>query len=165
MRKGTRHLWLASLSAFLFFFCTIKDDNGDVVDPGIISSNPVEDPDATPVLFASTDSAYVRTGDTIALRIRVRADSAHDADPLSGARVFIDHQSGWLSDDTVATDENGRATVYFSDTTDGKAEFTITSETAKQVLRIDVTNTPTAITKRSCNIQPGTVHSASGRGR
>ncbi|MFP4014310.1 MAG: Ig-like domain-containing protein [Chitinispirillaceae bacterium] len=147
MRKRTRHLWLVSLSAFLCFFCTIKDDNGDAVDPGIISTQPT-DPDAVPVLFASADSAYVKTGDTIALRIRVRADSASDAQPLSDARVIIGHSRGWVSRDTVVTNADGRATIYFSDTTSGRAEFTITSGTAQQTLRLDVTNTPTKITKR-----------------
>ncbi len=161
MKHNARHLWLLSLSVFLFSFCTIREDNGSPVDPGIPTTEIPQN--ATPVLFASADSAYVRTGDTIALRIRVLADSTADANPLAGARVIVRHTRGWVSKDTAITDANGRAIVNFSDTTEGKAEITFTSHSAQQTLRVDITNTPSQITKRLQAVPQQSIIKADGK--
>lgn len=134
----------------LGIFCTIQDDNGELGIPS--PNNPQTKPPVptiTPALFVNADSAYVRINDTIVVHVRVFSDSsqADNSTPLMNARITVQASRGWLSDDTLISDANGRASVKFRDSVSGRVEVTCKVNGATQVLRFDVTNTPDKIEK------------------
>ncbi len=137
----------------LWCACTIKDDLGSLVNPGGVKPGtiiPIVPPVVNPSLVLSSDSAYVRIGDTLAIRILVLRDStiSDSSKPLSRALVRISSSQGKIVRDSVITDTNGRALVYFTDSTEHQNVLvTASCYGSLQTLRLDVTNTTDKIQK------------------
>ncbi|MDR0306560.1 MAG: Ig-like domain-containing protein [Chitinispirillales bacterium] len=143
MKNEARHFLLAGLTAFVCFFasCTIKDDNGDPVDPGT-GVGPGNGSSAIQVLNVAPDSNYVAVGDTIRIRAQLFSDTTQDAPPLSRARIDVTASTGWLSARSITTDVNGWASVSFSNETEGVAELTFKYGNAQQSVLIEITDNP-----------------------
>ena len=152
MRIARRHLWVTALILTLGLFCTIRDDNGNLALSGPTGPDVIPEEnttDAVPSLFASPESAYVRLGDTLAIRIHLLADTSttNSLIPLTGIKVTASVSKGKIIDDTLTTDANGRVSFLFTDTIAGKVDFTVKSGTAQQTARFEVTNTPDKVQK------------------
>jgi hypothetical protein len=147
------HTYLSIIVAFIILglSCTIKDDNGNpITNPN--QNTPTIDPNApiaTPALFASADSAYVKIRDTINIRIRIIADSSlrDPVTPLGNVKVSGVANRGKLISDSIVVDRDGRGIFRFTDTTTGSVEVTFRCNGAVQLLRFDVSNTPVQIQK------------------
>ncbi|HEX2956367.1 MAG TPA: Ig-like domain-containing protein [Chitinispirillaceae bacterium] len=148
--------WLLSFLLGFFLLCTIQDDNGNPVNPQQPEKPVVIDPDAVPLLFASADSTYIKQRDTLAIIARVFADTSggDSLRPLAGARVTATASSGRILDDTITTDNNGRARFLFTDTVNGRVEITLKVSTAVQTFRFEITDTPDRVQKR-IEVLPG----------
>jgi hypothetical protein len=142
--------WLLLFLIGFFLLCTIQDDNGNPVDPQKPEKPVVTNPDAVPLLFASADSTYIKQRDTLEIIARVFADTSggDSLRPLSGARVTASASRGRILDDTIITDNNGRARFLFTDTVNGRVEVTLKTSTAVQTFRFEVTDTPDRVQKR-----------------
>lgn len=142
-------LWTIGVLLSLVLFCTIQDDNGNLALPGVttVTTTPL-DSAIIPSLFASPDSAYVRLGDTLGIRVRVLVDSSSDTPkPLAAIRTTAEASRGKIIIDTQTTDRDGRTRFLFTDTVAGNVEVIIWCNGVKQSLRIEVTNTPVKIQK------------------
>jgi hypothetical protein len=146
---------LIAVSAILLglFFCTIQDDNGNPAVPG--PNNPLDnnpngtvDTSIVPTIFASADSVYVRVGETLGVSITVYDDtSATRARPYNDALITVSRTHGWISDDSLRTDKNGRTMLRFADTTEGNRVITLTCNGIQSTVRVSVTNVPDQIQK------------------
>ncbi len=149
--------WLLLLLIGLFLLCTIQDDNGNPVNPQRAENPVVTNPDAVPLLFVSADSTYIKQGDTLAITARVFADTSKGDSlrlPMAGASVTATASRGRILDDTITTDNNGRARFLFTDTVNGRVEITLKTSTTVQTFRFEVTDTPDRIQKR-IEVLPG----------
>ncbi|MBN1756684.1 MAG: Ig-like domain-containing protein [Chitinispirillaceae bacterium] len=151
MTTVSRTLWSLALVLLLGLYCTIRDDNGNPVNPGSDQIDPtstVTDTSLALSLIVSSDSAYVMPGDTLGITARVFTnDDANSTAPFIGLRIVATCNSGSIIDDTVFTDSNGRARLYFTDTEPGEIEFTVTAGTVEQTLRFEVTEEPVQVQK------------------
>jgi len=170
LRRTIRCLLTAAVAAALLFalFCTINDDNGNPVNPGIPpggngtivgppGGNPGANPgDSTggntgggtvtlvPVILA--DNGYVGIGDTMSILITLLSDTARGAAVISGGSIKITttRPDDWIRPGSVVTtDTNGRAIVRFSSVTEGTAGIKLTyGATAERNISIEVTDDP-----------------------
>jgi hypothetical protein len=153
LKKITYRILIALSAIFLgSFFCTIQDDNGNPAVPGPngpgTDTPGIADTSITPTIFASADSAYVRKGDTMCIAVNVFDDtSVLKAQPYSSAIVSVKTSRGWISNDTLRTDRNGRAVLQFTDTTDGNIIITFTCLGVQSTVRFSVTNAPSQLQK------------------
>ena len=135
----------------LGLFCTIRDDNGNPVNPGTQQDDDtttVSDTEITPSLFATPDSAYIFPGDTLGIRVRAFTGSSDDTvQAISGLTIIARSNHGTVIDDTVTTDADGRARFYFTDNTSENIEFTVAANNVEQTIRFEVTETPVRIQK------------------
>ncbi len=149
------------------FFCTIQEDRGNPAAPGPNQPDDpaiVEDPDLTPGLYGAADSAYVGIGDTLAIRIKVMRDSSvSDTAAFSQALITAEARRGWLSADSVFTDVNGRAVIFYADTLEGQREITLYCQGVSQRIRFSVTNTPDQIQKQVIALPSSAIVKADGR--
>jgi hypothetical protein len=141
-----KYLWIIGLSLTLGLSCTIRDDNGNPVKTGPITTDQDSDTVSivTPALFASPESAYVKIKDTMVIRISVIADSSlkDSITPLPYVVVKASISKGRLLKDSITVDRNGRGRFYFTDTASGRVEMTVTCNGAQQTIRFDVSNSP-----------------------
>ncbi|MBD3241455.1 MAG: hypothetical protein GF331_12775 [Chitinivibrionales bacterium] len=127
-----RH-WLpacvTALAVSLVMTCTISEDNGDLADPG--EYNPVSPGGGgTPPVITDENPVFViqpisscTPGDTITVTFTLYDqgdDSSFDYIDYVDVIVSLSPQSGWVSDDTVRTDRNGRGAFRYSDTATGE---------------------------------------------
>jgi hypothetical protein len=147
----SRILCSFSLIVVLGLFCTIRDDNGNPVNPGMAQVDdtiPLIDTEITPSLFATPDSAYVMPGDTLGIRVRAFTDETSDsAKPIAGLRITAAANIGRIVDDTVVTDADGRALLHFTHSAQGNVELTIAAGTVRQTIRFEVTEEPVVVQK------------------
>lgn len=166
MRTAIRNLWTVGLILLLGFFCTIRDDNGDpaISGPTGPKLNPSVD-QITPSIFASPESAYVRLGDTLAIRVQILGDTSiiDSFLPLAGLTVTASANKGTLLDDSLISDNNGRVTLRFTDKNPGRVEISIKCSTARQTVRFEVTNTPVKIQKLIEVVPEKTIIKADGQ--
>jgi hypothetical protein len=148
--------WLLSIVLGFFLFCTILDDNGIPSKPKQPEHPEIIDPGKVPLVFASADSTYIKQRDTLAIIARVFADTSggDSLRPLAGARVTASASRGRIINDTIITDNNGRARFLFTDTVNGRVEITLRVSSATQTFRLEVTDTPDKIQKR-IEVLPG----------
>jgi hypothetical protein len=146
----SRTLLFVSLVVLIGFFCTIRDDNGNPVNPGTaqVDSIPEIDEDIIPSLFATPDSAYVMPGDTLGIRVRAFTDVSSDSTmPLPGLRISARTNDGSIIDDTVITDANGRAMLHYTNAEPGNIELTVSSGSVEQTIRFEVSEEPVLVQK------------------
>lgn len=146
-----KYLWLIGLIVTLGLFCTIRDDNGNPVKTDVVTTTPTDTVPvvATPALFASADSVYVRIRDTFKIHVTAIKDSSlrDSTTPLSYAKVKATVSKGRLRSDSIIVDRNGRGIFYFTDSVSGRVEMTLRCNGALQTLRFDVSNAPDQIQK------------------
>ncbi|NLG18670.1 MAG: hypothetical protein GX556_15170 [Fibrobacter sp.] len=151
MGNVMRHLWIIGLVLLPGLFCTIRDDNGNpaISGPNSPLVNTGDNSSVTPSIFASPESAYVKMGDTLSIRVRILGDTsvADSLWPLSGLQITASASKGSLIDDTLTSDINGRATLLFTDKNSGRVELTVRCSGVQQTVRFEVTDTPDKIQK------------------
>ncbi len=148
-RVGNK-LLILSIVFFQGFYCTIREDNGNPASPGIdIPEVKPIDVSVKPSLFASPESAYVAPGDTLGIRARVLADTAgaDSLKPLAAFPLKARSSRGVVLDDSLLTDQNGRARFLFTCSDPGNVEFIIEGGDVRQTVRFEVTSTPVRVQK------------------
>ncbi|MBD3422103.1 MAG: hypothetical protein GF398_18475 [Chitinivibrionales bacterium] len=111
-----------------------------------VTQTTIQNQTIIPTILASADSAYVRIGDTIAIRVHVLRDSAMN--PYAGAIIVTEASTGWISSDTLVTNTDGRAVLLYTDSVQrDNVQVTFTNGGVTQTARFDVTNTPIQIQK------------------
>ncbi|MCX7726774.1 MAG: Ig-like domain-containing protein, partial [Chitinispirillaceae bacterium] len=148
MRKNIK-FWIIIGILFPIMLCTIKDDNGNPVNPGRDTQVPVIEEDVIPSLFITPDSLYLFPGDTLGIKVRVFSDTSQkdSIKPLILFPVVAKANKGKIIKDTVLTDSNGRARILFTDTTSGSVELVISGGSVSKTVRFEVTKTPVKVEK------------------
>lgn len=123
------------------FVCTIRDDAGN---PVTVNEQVQEEiPHLTILPYTP-----IASGDTLALGIFLWKDTV-DTTPIANEKVSVSASSGWLSASTITTDDNGYATVYFSDTLvvleEETRQITFTYLTASEAITIIISNETTIL--------------------
>lgn len=145
-----KYVFILSMIISGLFLCTISDNNGNPATTADDSNNVAPDVTETiPGLYADADSNYVRPGDTLGINIKVMQDtSITDTNVLVGFLVTAYTPRGWINTDSVLTDGNGRATIYYSDTIIGDKEVTLyAGSDISQTVRFKVALNPDQIQK------------------
>ena len=138
----------------VLLLCTIKNDNGNLAltGPNTINTNTPAGPTVPPVIIITADSSYVGLKETLNIAVKVMKDSTFSK-PSVNAPVFCSVTGGLLSRDTLFTDSNGRATVWFTDSVKSTVTLTATCFGDTQKLSIQVTDAPDRI-QQSIRIVP-----------
>ena len=138
----------------VLLLCTIKNDNGNLAltGPNTINTNTPAGPTVPPVIIITADSSYVGLKETLNIAVKVMKDSTFSK-PSVNAPVFCSVTGGLLSKDTLFTDSNGRATVWFTDSVKSTVTLTATCFGDTQKLSIQVTDAPDRI-QQSIRIVP-----------
>ena len=156
MKNNLRLMLPAALAAILCLavFCTIKDDNGNLIDPG----NPPEGTDGgqieiidssdnpiivvTPGQVIVDSNYYVRIGDTIILSVRIKSANATLTKDAKISVTMTPDTDRWISSRNLTTNANGIATVKFSSSVAGQTELTFKNGKLETKLQIVATDTP-----------------------
>jgi hypothetical protein len=141
--------------------CTIKNDNGDLALTGPqTNTNKTNKPSVPPTLLAILDSSYVGIGETLGITVWVRM---YDTLPLNNAPVTYLASSGWLSNDTVRTNADGRAVVRYSSSKKSQVTMLVGCYGMYDTVYFDVTDAPDKIQKSISIIPISPILKADGK--
>lgn len=150
----------------LGLFCTIRDDNGNPAAPYIEEEeeNDTIDDTITPSIVITPDSAYVKPGDTLGIRVTVFKKNSGEtpATPLRAFPVTARCNHGNLIHDSLSTDSDGRARFLFTSESTGNIEFTVESRTVTQTIRFEVTETPVRVENQLTALPAASIIKADG---
>jgi hypothetical protein len=156
-------LLTAALAAVLLLalFCTINDDNGNPVEPGMPpgggggtvvggGSGPGDSTGGgggkvtlVPAIIA--DNGYAGVGDTVQIIVTLLADTAKGAAVISGGNIKVSaaRSGDWAAPSVLTTNTNGQAILKFSSGTEGTARIKLTyGSAAERNVDIEVTDDP-----------------------
>jgi len=129
--------------------CTIQTDNGNPVDPGPTGASASYSD--TTIALVVNHASYMAPQDTLQIVVTAFAESTLvDSAPgrLANVTIAVSATHGTLSDSTITTREDGRATLWY--TTDSAATVELrfsAAATAGLSSTIDITDTPDQIQK------------------
>ncbi len=152
---------LSIIAGCTFFLCTINNDNGNpaVTGPGT-TTKPVTKPTVPPSLVVILDSAYIGIDETLGIAVWARVQ---DSLPLRNAPIVFFPSSGWLSDDTVRTDADGRAVTRFSGSKKSQVTLIVSCYGTADTVFFDVTDAPDRIQKSIKILPANSILKADGK--
>lgn len=131
------------------FVCTINDDNGNPAITGKINQTEI-------MRITIQPFSALKNKDTLSITVTVWKDTANPT-KISNANVTVTVDKGWLSAGTITTDNNGQATVRFSDSLaagneEETRQITFTSGNARETAKITISTKTTTLQKRFLTI-------------